>query len=62
MNPRSKEFHRWLRGQADAAFKASSRKLIERAAQAGEPILTWRDGHVVRLSPEKLLPAHGKGA
>lgn len=38
--------------KAEAAFRRAAGKVVERARQFGTPIVTWRDGRVVEVSPE----------
>lgn len=42
-----------LKEKANAAFRRAAVKVIERARQAGTPIVVWEDGQVVALSVDE---------
>jgi hypothetical protein len=42
-----------LIAEANLAFVAACRIVIERARQSGTEIVIWRDGQIVELSPEE---------
>jgi hypothetical protein len=42
-----------LIAEANLAFEAACRIVIERARQSGTEIVIWRDGQIVELSPEE---------
>jgi len=41
--------------KAERALKRAVAKLVEERRRLGEPIVTWRDGKVVKLKPEAVL-------
>lgn len=44
----------------DRALEAATREAIRQHKQAGQPMVVWRDGKVVHISPEEMeapLPA-----
>ena len=43
-----------LEEKADLATKAVWKKLLEKHKKTGEPIVSWKDGKVVYLSPYNL--------
>ena len=47
----------------DRAIVAARRRVIRRHRQLGVPLVIWRDGQVVEVSPESVeLPADAGGA
>lgn len=42
-----------LIAKADLAFEAACRAVIDRARQSNTEIIIWRNGAIVRLSPEE---------
>ncbi|CAN5160701.1 hypothetical protein BH24PSE2_BH24PSE2_20190 [soil metagenome] len=61
---RSREIGRIIRnGTAiDRAIVAARRRVILRHRQLGLPVVIWRDGQVVEVSPESLpLPGDADG-
>ena len=42
----------WI-ANANLAFEAAYRKVIDRARQSNTEIVIWRDGQIVELSPEE---------
>lgn len=41
--------------KAGLAFKAARREVIDRARQSNTEIIIWRNGAIVRLSPEEAI-------
>ena len=47
----------------DRAIVAARRRVIRRHRQLGVPLVIWRDGQVVEVSPESVeLPADTEGS
>ncbi|WP_165224865.1 hypothetical protein [Aquisphaera insulae] len=40
---------------ADAAFRRAAAQVVRRARQFGTPILLWKDGKVVEVSPDEIV-------
>ena len=40
--------------KANAAFETVATKVVERAMATGTPVIIWRDGQCVSVSPEEL--------
>ena len=45
-----------LTQMANAAFRRAAAKVIERARQAGTPVIIWENGRIVERSPDELEP------
>lgn len=42
--------------KAELALQAAVGKVIEAHRRAGEPLVIWREGRIVRLAPDKAVP------
>jgi hypothetical protein len=51
----NKKTDRDLTKLADAAFRVAARKVLERAAATGTPVIIWQDGGIREVPPSKLL-------
>jgi ABC-type sugar transport system substrate-binding protein len=45
---------------ADAAFRRAAQKVIERAEDAGTPVIVWENEEVTELKPRTAQPARKK--
>ena len=45
---------------ADAAFQRAAEKVIERAEDAGTPVIVWENEEVTEVEPRKAQPARKK--
>lgn len=43
-----------LSEKVDAAFRATTTSVIERAKQTGTPVIIWEDGHIKEIPSEQL--------
>lgn len=43
----------------ERAYKKAVREALLKHKQAGNPVAVWRDGKVVLLQPEEILPDEG---
>ncbi len=44
--------------KAELALQAAVKKVIEAHRHAGEPLVIWRNGRIVRLAPDQAVPPH----
>lgn len=42
--------------RAEMALKQAVHKVIETHRRAGEPLVIWRDGCIIRLAPDHAVP------
>lgn len=47
--------HDPLAAKANAAFLKAAHDVVKRARQANTSVVVWRDGKVVKLTPEQAL-------
>jgi len=56
-----KKTRRSLTQLADAAFREAAQDVIDRAKQAGTPVIICKDGEIKRVDPRKIrLPPREK--